>query len=60
MQRLQTAEELIQHVKSAQDAAFVTKGLARTNLDEDEVGFYSRPMYPKHKYAICSVTLIIC
>lgn len=38
MQRLQTAEELKIHVKSAQDVAFVTNGLARTSIDEDEVG----------------------
>ncbi|KAJ0181574.1 hypothetical protein K1T71_002296 [Dendrolimus kikuchii] len=36
MLRLQTVEELQSRVKSAQDAAFVTNGLARTNLEDDD------------------------
>lgn len=35
MQRLQTPEELKTYVKTAQDTAFVTNGLAKTSLDED-------------------------
>ncbi|KAG6453988.1 eEF1A lysine and N-terminal methyltransferase homolog [Manduca sexta] len=35
MVRLQTPEELQSHVKSAQDAAFITNGLAKTNLDDE-------------------------
>ncbi|XP_026745103.1 methyltransferase-like protein 13 [Trichoplusia ni] len=37
MIRLQTADEVKSYVKSAQDTAFVTNGLAKTSLDEDEV-----------------------
>ncbi|CAB3248151.1 unnamed protein product [Arctia plantaginis] len=37
MQRLQTPEELKTYIKSAQDTAFVTNGLAKTTLDDDEV-----------------------
>lgn len=40
MQRLETAEQLKSSVKSAQDAAFITNGLAKTSLDgDDEVRF---------------------
>lgn len=35
MQRLQTPDELKTYVKTAQDTAFITNGLARTILDED-------------------------
>ncbi|CAH0404585.1 unnamed protein product [Chilo suppressalis] len=35
MVRMSTAEELAAYVKSAQDTAFVTNGLAKTNLHED-------------------------
>lgn len=37
MQRLQTTEELMTYIKSAQDTAFVTNGLAKTSLDDEEV-----------------------
>lgn len=40
MIRLQTADEVKSYVKSAQDTAFVTNGLAKTSLDEDEVSAY--------------------
>lgn len=36
MIRLETTQELQDCVKSVQDTAFVTNGLARTNLDEDD------------------------
>lgn len=36
MLRLQSLDELQSHVKSAQDAAFITNGLARTSLDNDD------------------------
>ncbi|XP_013147174.1 PREDICTED: methyltransferase-like protein 13 [Papilio polytes] len=36
MIRLETSQELQDCVKSVQDTAFVTNGLARTNLDEDD------------------------
>ncbi|XP_075991891.1 eEF1A lysine and N-terminal methyltransferase homolog [Anticarsia gemmatalis] len=35
MVRLQTPEEVKSYVKSAQDTAFVTNGLAKTSLDDD-------------------------
>lgn len=35
MQRVGTPEELFGYIKSAQDTAFVTNGLAKTCLDED-------------------------
>lgn len=37
MQRLQKAEELTEHIKAAQDSAFVMNGLARVKLGENEV-----------------------
>ncbi|CAD0196413.1 unnamed protein product [Chrysodeixis includens] len=37
MMRVQTADEVKSYVKSAQDTAFVTNGLAKTSLDENEV-----------------------
>ncbi|XP_069356733.1 eEF1A lysine and N-terminal methyltransferase homolog [Maniola hyperantus] len=36
MQRLDIAEQLMSCVKSAQDAAFITNGLAKTSLDGDD------------------------
>lgn len=35
MIRLKTPEELQLQVKSAQDAAFITNGLSKTSLDDD-------------------------
>lgn len=35
MVRLQSPEEMKSYVKSAQDTAFVTNGLAKTSLDDD-------------------------
>ncbi|XP_063358899.1 eEF1A lysine and N-terminal methyltransferase homolog [Cydia amplana] len=37
MLRLKTAEELRECIKSVQDTAFVTNGLAKTSLDDEEV-----------------------
>ncbi|XP_050685415.1 eEF1A lysine and N-terminal methyltransferase homolog isoform X2 [Leptidea sinapis] len=34
--RLETKEELLESVKSLQDTAFITNGLARTNIDGDD------------------------
>lgn len=62
MLRLSTPEELFGYIKSAQDTAFVTNGLAKTNLDEEnEVlgsNYYFSSCYLRYQLSLLIYTYI--